>query len=344
MSSTDYILNLYEYNEWANNLVLNAASGLSEEQLRLERGASFGSMVENLRHIVQAQHGWLSFWTDTEWRRLPELAPGGSMETLQTWFRESHAKLAQFVVSLGAEDVKRVLTDTDESGQPLEMVQWQMMAHVVNHGTQHRAETGALLAALGSSPGDLDYGHFCDIRASESPGTPEMIRTLYDYNQWANQKLLDTLAGLSDEELMRPRGVSHSSLGMDLLHLVAAQVGWLSIWQGGAPRIPLPSAQSGRFLDSLVDWYARSHEAIHEFIASLREQDLGRPRIDNPHGGNPSVKQNRSMLLWDMMMHVVNHGTQHRSEAAMALTALGRSPGDLDFIDFVGLRQEHSGT
>lgn len=41
------------------------------------------------------------------------------------------------------------------------------------------------------------------------------------------------------------------------------------------------------------------------------------------------------MPLWDMMWHVVNHSMQHRSEAAMALTALGRSPGDVDLLDYL---------
>jgi uncharacterized damage-inducible protein DinB len=38
--------------------------------------------------------------------------------------------------------------------------------------------------------------------------------------------------------------------------------------------------------------------------------------------------------IWQMLVHVVNHGTQHRSEAAALLTGEGRSPGDLDLIDY----------
>jgi hypothetical protein len=38
--------------------------------------------------------------------------------------------------------------------------------------------------------------------------------------------------------------------------------------------------------------------------------------------------------VWQSLVHVVNHGTQHRAEAAALLTAEGRSPGELDLFDF----------
>ena len=41
------------------------------------------------------------------------------------------------------------------------------------------------------------------------------------------------------------------------------------------------------------------------------------------------------VAIWQMLLHVLNHGTQHRAEAAALLTAEGRAPGDLDLIDYV---------
>ncbi len=47
--------------------------------------------------------------------------------------------------------------------------------------------------------------------------------------------------------------------------------------------------------------------------------------VDHIHEGVP---------VWQMLVHVVNHGTQHRAEAAALLTAEGLSPGELDLFDF----------
>ena len=45
--------------------------------------------------------------------------------------------------------------------------------------------------------------------------------------------------------------------------------------------------------------------------------------------------EQRERVLWHCLLHVVNHGTQQRSEAAALLTEYGSSPGQLDFTVFL---------
>jgi uncharacterized damage-inducible protein DinB len=70
--------------------------------------------------------------------------------------------------------------------------------------------------------------------------------------------------------------------------------------------------------------------AMHGYLTRLSDDDmtsLVRYTLDSG--------QKRERLLWHCLLHVVNHGTQHRSEAAAILTAYGQSPGDLDFTMFL---------
>src|SRR5688500_7368998 len=64
----------------------------------------------------------------------------------------------------------------------------------------------------------------------------ELIDTLYQYNVWANARILDTTALLSPEQFLASRGASYDSARDTLVHIVSAQ--WISLarWNGSSPR------------------------------------------------------------------------------------------------------------
>jgi uncharacterized damage-inducible protein DinB len=43
----------------------------------------------------------------------------------------------------------------------------------------------------------------------------------------------------------------------------------------------------------------------------------------------------RSRPLWQLLFHIFNHGTHHRSELGRYMDGLGHSPGDIDFMKFL---------
>ncbi len=169
MSALDQVRALYEYNEWANNHVLDAASALAEDELARELGASFGSVQGNLQHIVWAQTMWLARWTGAKPARLPAPEPGQVMDALGEAFDISHQGIEDFVRSLTEDALSTTVSYVDTEGRPQQRVLWQAMLHVANHGTHHRAETALLLTALGRPPRQLDYVFFEIERAGGEP-------------------------------------------------------------------------------------------------------------------------------------------------------------------------------
>ncbi|HEU4760285.1 MAG TPA: DinB family protein [Dehalococcoidia bacterium] len=165
MAKLELIRALYDYNEWANGRILDAASGLSDEDLARDMAASYGSVQGNLAHLVAAQMVWLARWSEGTNPPLAELQSMRGLAPVRSAFERSHERLRRFVASLSEADVERLVAFTDSRGVARERPLWQLMTHVVNHGTQHRSEAAMLLTALGRSPGDLDYVYFEYARA-----------------------------------------------------------------------------------------------------------------------------------------------------------------------------------
>ena len=69
---------------------------------------------------------------------------------------------------------------------------------------------------------------------------------------------------------------------------------------------------------------------MRAYLGGLNDEDLESHRRYTTDTG---IQRDR--ILWHCLLHIVNHGTQHRSEAAALLTDYGQSPGDVDFTVFL---------
>jgi uncharacterized damage-inducible protein DinB len=150
--------------------VLEATSQLTEEEISRKQGASFESVEGNLAHIMGAQVVWLQRWAGgPNAKPVLDFQKTHGLSAIREAFAQSHDGLRSFVSSLTDDRLEETLAYKDSAGRPHERVMWQLMAHVVNHGTHHRAETAMAMAGLGKPMRELDYVFFELERAGLRP-------------------------------------------------------------------------------------------------------------------------------------------------------------------------------
>jgi uncharacterized damage-inducible protein DinB len=160
-----------------------------------------------------------------------------------------------------------------------------------------------------------------------------MTRSLIDHNEWATARLLAAASSLDDATLQRAvAGAGHSSIWGQLRHIAQTQIAWhlgLTGQADSAERVRALMASSDRFdLDTRAGlWRAfeTSNTDLREFGQTLSREILERPIAPAQLG---------SLTVGDTMLHVLTHSAHHRGETAAMLSALGHSPGDVDYLFF----------
>jgi len=171
----DDILLIYEYDRWANNRTLQAASTLSAEQFTRDLGGSFRSVRDTLVHIAGGEWIWLTYWNDPpesaailadlRTRRdilfRPDAFP--SFAAVESKWREIEKQQLGFLHRLTEEDLTKLLPFRATA---IRLV--HLMQHMANHSTYHRGQVSLMMRQLDAEPSATDFHLFYAENHTES--------------------------------------------------------------------------------------------------------------------------------------------------------------------------------
>jgi len=155
------------------------------------------------------------------------------------------------------------------------------------------------------------------------------IHLIYEYNYWANKKILAASAGVSHAQFSALASFPYGGLHGTLFHTLEAEWSWRALFQKIDDASELLPADYPDLSAIEARWHVEE-TALRAYLSKLRDEDMESHLHYTTDEG-----LHRDRILWHCLLHVVNHGTQHRSEAAALLTEYGQSPGDLDFTVFL---------
>ena len=157
------------------------------------------------------------------------------------------------------------------------------------------------------------------------------VQMLYEYDRWANARVLAAASALSAEQWTRDLGSSHRSVHGTLGHIVWGYWRWLGRWLERPPLGQSP-LECGDLPAMRRRW--REIEAEQQaFLARLTDADLGRRLTYENPPGTPWTYP----LAW-MLQHMVNHSSYHRGQVTAMLRQLGAAAVATDFLVFIDER------
>ena len=150
------------------------------------------------------------------------------------------------------------------------------------------------------------------------------LSVLVDYLFWVRDRILVATASLPEGEFRSNKTVATRDLRATLVHQLENEWAWrVRLSQGSFPDGDLLPGGYPTIDDLVVRWHAEER-ALRTWFGRVSDTQLAtRPPGDD-----------NVLPLWRYVMYVVTHGIQQFSEAAVLLTRVGHSPGEIGFLAF----------
>jgi uncharacterized damage-inducible protein DinB len=159
------LLNDLRYTAWANQLMLDACSKLTTEELARDLGISHQNIISTMQHMYDGEANWSErLYEDTlppldgigDTRVPAKAAPQQMLKELRENWPRVWIKLQDWMEGLTDEDLDHEMLSHMVSGSIFRLRRWQLLRHVVNHATLHRGQVIGMLRGLGKQPPQTD--------------------------------------------------------------------------------------------------------------------------------------------------------------------------------------------
>lgn len=160
---------------------------------------------------------------------------------------------------------------------------------------------------------------------------PEFFIKMFAYHDWANDSVMDAAARLDEAGYRKDFGQAWGSPHGTLAHLLDAESVWYQRWHGTSPQ-GSPDGHAYASLPAIRAAWGTLRAERSGWLKTLTSDKLEAPLAYQTTSGKPYAEP-----LWQQMVQVVNHGSDHRGYLSIMLTELGVAPQPLDFIAYVRL-------
>lgn len=153
------------------------------------------------------------------------------------------------------------------------------------------------------------------------------FRHFFNYHFSENRKIWeDYVIPLSDIQFTQTVDYSHGSVRDQIVHLMSVDDTWFCGMRG--VEIPEPLDPT-HFNDRKI---LRAHwdhveQNMRSYLAELQDEILS----EKPFAEG----EDKDLILWQVLLHVVNHGTDHRAQLLRYLNDLGVKTSSQDYIFYV---------